>query len=1104
MSQTGNFSISTQAQPSEFLDLLETDWRPRLRGVSLVTEIEVSSETLAAAAQMLGVLYRRKVFQGKFQTMFDRWPGCVAVTMSGVAATAYRQGTFWPYWWEACGYLDGTSQDQATWGQGFIRALKTFDLPTFPEMPWKYLGPIVMHSGIPTFCLEDFFRLLLQRRAQDPALDAEALLTWSVGRQHRLNTLDEPAQRFIRYGTDYAVDVLDRCLDLMERLRASDPDLDGLGLPTRFIAEAQELAANGRLELNHGELSEVRRSRTERPRLSLDPFGQGVLITLPPVGDTPDGMARWNVTVDGLQTIVRSRSLWVGAAEGAPSTTFAVAQPARTAHVSLYGSSHEVELEIVDPADPLLVFTETGRHLPRHLALPPDTVWVLHPKDRRLVHNVAPHEVIESPLPIGWDGWRLVQLSLEGVAWLGLDGDDSRRLVRGHSKPRIVTGEPTPGVTTPYGSAVFSEPPSIWLPAERETTWLVDIRPSSGGPSVFTGSFTVSEPTMISDELWAALPRPILGAFQVTVRGPIGRNARRSVVIAESLAARCTPQIRLFNHAGLAPGQATVTAGSGMRVEPTMLTFTSHELEHVITCSTDHETEPFIVAPPHMRVLVEETEQSPRWHAGPLRLVTENVENIGSLCIEVPSVDKLSPIEVLVGGRSVQEVASSGRGRYHLNRAATTLKAHHSADLILPFLGRAVPVASVRPAKLASAVTYHEEHLVLEDGVWVDGLTAGIYLTTAPWREPEIIPVEKDCSIPLPQHLINAGRMHVRLAVQDPWLWDEWPRWPHPREIFTCDAPGRYSGDDEETAISGYLAGMNQLPSQISQLERLWTIIDLANRIDYPSAKRRINETSAILRQHSHAIRVLSEAALPPDRTIVALITTGLAAAPVHGFRESDYDLWRQYPAIAALLTSPALPGEATEDSDLLANIEAQCGKTAVRLLRGEVDPHAEAGRFDHNAEWMAQQSPEQLEAMWRAAHVVPAALLDEDTRVEAARQLFSKRTSYDARDVADQSNRVIRESVSIKLTEYRGLEKCVEARCHPQRRDGWLALPAVSIAFALIARIAARGHGGCQFLEREFRPLWRSIAKISPELTTIDLVLAELLVAGRTGKPDK
>jgi hypothetical protein len=95
----------------------------------------------------------------------------------------------------------------------------------------------------------------------------------------------------------------------------------------------------------------------------------------------------------------------------------------------------------------------------------------------------------------------------------------------------------------------------------------------------------------------------------------------------------------------------------------------------------------------------------------------------------------------------------------------------------------------------------------------------------------------------------------------------------------------------------------------------------------------------------------------------------------------------------------------------------------------------------------------------------------------------------------------VLREALAIRVTEYRGLERYIETRCHPQRRDGWVSLPAMSIACAMIARIAARGHEGCQHLEREFRPLWRALAKIAPDLTALDLVRAELLITGRASK---
>ncbi|WP_433515279.1 hypothetical protein ACQP2T_06465 [Nonomuraea sp. CA-143628] len=961
------------------------------------------------------------------------------------------------------------------------------------------MGPILMHAGIPTFCLDDFFALLLRRRAQDPATDADALLAWATARETRLHSLDVPARRFIRNGTDFAVDVIDRCLDLLDRMRSPESDLGGLGLPVRFIERAQELIEQGRLDLGRGTATPPRLTQVERPRLALDPFGQGVQIVLPPVGEAPDGTARWNVTVDGVPNLVKSRPLWVGAAEGAPTTSFPLTRPARVAQISLQGTEHETEIGIVDSGDPLLIFTESGRQLQSHLGVPPDAVWFLHPRDREVVADAPPRIVAESPLPVGWDGWRLAQVALEGATWVALSGDGVRsRPIRGHSKPRVITGDPVPGVTTPYGSPVYCEPPVVWLPAETPTTWLIDVRSATGDEKFLTRRFTVEEPTEISEELWAGLPRPLLGAFEVTVRGPIGRNARRTVSIGEGLALRCTPPVRLFNGDGLVPGEASLTCEAGMTIDRPAISYSPVERERVVTCTTSGETEPLIVAPPSMRVLVEEASSSPQWNAGPVRLHTEGFGDADALLIEVPGIDALPPLQVQAGRRVIQEIAPSGRGRYNLRRAQDTVQEYRSIDLVLPLASVPVLVGSVRPARLAAGMTAAGKSLLLDECVWVENLTAGLYLCTAPWREPEIIPVEKDGSIPLPDDLVNAGRMHVRLAVEDPWVSSEWPRWPHPREMLVCEAPGHYEGGDaEDLQLSSYLAGTDAFPAKVSRLDRLWTIVDLANRIDHSTAGRWIEDSAALLRNHPEAIRSVPDACLPPDRAVVALITTGLAASKVDHCVASDIALWRKAPVAAALLTGPLL-ADAAEDFDLLAEVRAECGESALAILRGEDDPYASAGLFDMGAELMARQDPEMLESLWSAAQVVPSALLDEDTRVTAARLLFDQRNCRDGRKLADQAERVVREGLVLRNNEFRAVGKYVAARCHPKRLHGWVSLPAMSIALALIARMAAHGHADCRVLEERFRFLWRMLAKIAPVLTTIDLVRAELIVAAR------
>ena len=64
----------------------------------------------------------------------------------------------------------------------------------------------------------------------------------------------------------------------------------------------QELVAEGRLDprMPVAESRRDRGPRTERPRIGLDPFGRGVEVVLPAIGDSPDGSAIWHITADGL------------------------------------------------------------------------------------------------------------------------------------------------------------------------------------------------------------------------------------------------------------------------------------------------------------------------------------------------------------------------------------------------------------------------------------------------------------------------------------------------------------------------------------------------------------------------------------------------------------------------------------------------------------------------------------------------------------------------------------------------------------------------------------------------------------------------------------
>lgn len=1080
---------------SELVRIREGEWSGRLRGCSLVAEFEVREEHSGQVAQALGRLYAKRAGTRQAERMFIDWPACVAVAITGIAARDYRQGELWPEIWAGLKF-QGDADDRAVWGRGFLAALDSLGMHTFPELPMPYLGPILMHTGIPTYCLEDYFRLVIQRRATERGLDSEEFLTWATGGQNRLGPLDQPARRFLEYGTEYALDFTERTFDLLDRLRVPAPDLDSVGLPPRVMARAQELAAEGRLDLRAPRTGSSGRNQTERPRIGLDPFGRGIEVILPAVGETPDGYALWSVTADGVTTTVRSQAQWAGVAEAAPSTAFTLLQPVRTVVVAMAGSAHQIELQVVDPNAPMLVFTEGGRRLATNVPLPPDVVWVAHPDEYELAADSPLRVTIEGQLPLGWNGWRLRQISLDGVRSLELKGvPATRRAVRGHTRPRIVTGTPVPGVATPYGTRVHAQVPEVWLPggARSQTAWTVEIRPIGGAASI-SETYTVNEPVTVT-ELWDRLPRPLLGSFDVVVRGPLGRGTSRTVFVAEGLGVRFTPRVRVFDPAGLANARAELTTAIGAQADPQVLTFGTSERASVVEYHAGPQSEPLVVTPPHLQVMHERADQPLVWSAGPLRISADVfADEPGALLVRVPEAKSVPVLQMVVGGRVVQDVPPSGQpqegtARFNLLRIADTVAAHQQAELVLE-VGGFVRVAAVRPRQLAARVERDGDRLRLADFVPIVGLTAGVYAVTAPWREPWVEPVAQDGTICLPEELRHAGPLLVALQVDDPWAPVEWPRWPE-RYLVVGGEGHLASADPEETALSRFAAGEGAIPEHISDLRRVWTLIHLARKRRMASDVQPFLGVCARPVQHrpGDAILALADLSLEPDQTVIAVISSGLAATalpdPAHASEARQ--LWPVAPVLGALAGS-------LSDPDCFDAAERQCGASLREITHQGTDRHATVGRFGPEAELMIHMDPQQIERIWRAAQIVPQTLLDPDTRAAAARRLFDHRADSGLRDVSKTAAAVVQTALRL-LSNRPRLRAHIEARRNPGGKGGWLAIPTASAAFAILARLAARGDVACASAEQQFRPDWERLAQSAPDLVTIDLILAELLI---------
>ena len=514
------------------------------------------------------------------------------------------------------------------------------------EWAETFLGSLAT-LGVPAPAGDPLETVLAHAAVTESSLPEFLRLAGAGAPEQELAALDPAVAALLRLraGTGF----VERCRALMELLSENDEpgaeDLADLSLPGRVIDAARTVAA-------------ASPGPGGRPPLRLDPFGRGVL--------TRD--------VDP-------------------------ADPGRDEAGSWTPMSPD---EVTDPPGPLLAFDADGE--PIAAVLPPEAVWLVHPEDRALRADTAPRVLVASRLPLTWKGWRLVQLDLSGIAWLELDpaGEDvpRRHIVRGRSRPRLVTGAPVPGIHTTDGLAVFGTLPTVRLPAGN-TRWQVEVRRPGSGRVL--GAAEASGDRWDPERLWDRVPRPLLGELVVTVTALDAAPAaglRRAVFMAEGLDVSYSPALRLTDDAGLDAAEAVLSSPPGMTASPCAAMIAAGVTGIEVACVAGPVVLPLRVTPPHCRIRIEPEPGSAgaptAWHSlGPLQLETADLIRGGALCLDLPGAAADPPIDVVTARGVVQVLEPSKRGSYPLRRMLDTVSAHGGADLRITVGARTAVIARI-------------------------------------------------------------------------------------------------------------------------------------------------------------------------------------------------------------------------------------------------------------------------------------------------------------------------------------------------------------------------------------------------------------------------
>jgi hypothetical protein len=1085
--------------PREWVSRANEKYGPLLRSVGLVCEVAVSDKISRNAAHALGTLWVQD--RENAVRMMRLHPSAVLLALTGAAVHGYEAGAFWVPFAERCGVaIEGP--DQAKWGEAFLTGLDRFGLPTFPGFPKKNLGPILMHAGIPNYCLPDYFRAL-DAATRAVGGDAQDVTDWIIKQaDSALVNVDRPVVRFIEHAGEYAADFVGRTLDLIHNLVADVP-ISQSGLRMEIQDAAGSYVEN--LGGNHRQRSSFRSRRVARPTVILDPYSGELTLKLPPLPRI-DFDFTWRVSIDGTERRVRPSEDLGGRSIGAQEASTPLDRPIRRISVSADVLDVDHTIELFSDDEPLIAFDQDGGLLSLRRALPAGPVWLLfHSPDRSSEPDFASGIRLEEGSPSGWLGWRLALVDLDGIQRIRLTPKGRTYEVQAQSRARLDDGRVT--WLRSAGLSVMTTRPTAHLPSGLATKWTITVTDEQTGNESLTVIETDETHGPRNVDPFISFTLPVVGVYDIKVSGPLGRGARRRFAVAEGLTIEPGTVWRPLVNGGLAPVDL-LFQGEGLSVNPAQVHIdaSSDSAEVAITCKSNYLT--CLARPPAMSVTTEHDGRPKPWRNGLVRVRTEELAAT-RLLIRVPPGASCSPLFVFDTNRELQEIrasqgATSEFQSFSLASMADTAAAHPVTDLYVDINGHRCRVARVQPTQIARGAEIDGESIQLVD--FTGGSVAvRVWSVLEPWHGRWDADVPPEGLVSLPHHLIGRGPLAVTWERHDPWEWSDPPAFPPEGEFRILDAPLDQSAASP-AAIALHSGTVSVEPVSAAAA---WSLLGMRFHVAQRFLPWRTVHalTADLAATPSHALAALADAALGSDEAVRALIQSRVAWQPLTMSADlSDYELTgilRRAPLAGALLTIPRLadPNAPQVLPRAWAECTAQFGDAFLHIITGRPDPAINQGGMKEGK--VLDHMPDDIRLPLLASfRCVPKAVLDGDARRLVAVNLFDNRHHQAFKEAGRDARQDITES--IRLCEDWGLtegQSLIAHRDDPAGKGGWVALSAASAAFAIMARLASRGDDrASSYLDRRWGS-WMELARGAPDHVTLDLILAEAMVAAHTAE---
>ncbi len=1092
-----------QLTPGEWLASAEKLWRPQLESAGLAIEVLADIDKTTKASQAFGMLYHASPKRG--YRALQQHPAALVMAFTGVATAVYEGGRFWPGFWETCGHK-ATQADQIDWGAALLRGLRILGLPTFPGLPKSILGPLLLHTGIPNYCLPDYFQVL-EVGMRRVGADADALVQWAIPRlDTTFANIDMPVRRFLQYGGEYAVDFVDQSLDALLAL-TDDPDtVVNSMIPERVVDAARGFLATDRARAR----SIKQRAGKTKPRITivLDPYAGELQLRLPAL-DAYDDYLVWNIAADGATSTIRPLIATSGWTVSVLESSWRIDKPIRNISVSADELDDSLDLALVRDQDPVLFFQEGGKLLPSHMALPPEPVWVLYALLDSKVGPAFSGHILRTELPpLGWTGWSLALVDLSDLHDVRLSPDHPAHSIRTQSRATLATQSERSWVSM-HGLPVQTTRPTLHLPDNISAHWRLRVIDLDSSVVLVDSMVDSHEEFHDAIDPFAQISGPIVGRFEVSIKGPFGRGVLRNLALVEDLTLDPNHPWRALSVSGLEPLSLAIS-GDGLSCTPALLDFGSDTSSLSATIDSHGRTAELTVSPPAMAVATLRSGIASRWSFGFVRIHLEDVADF-QLLVKIQPDTPPSDLQIRVGDAIVQSVSPAsksglGYANYALDVISDTARTHSGCDLFVVAAGSAIRVARIAPKLIASGATATDSSVTLTNFTG-GGVEVRVWSLFAPWIPAACGAVDPDGKFELPDEMAAQAPFVISWQRSDPWIPCEWPwmpfrQFPRMPGHLGCTVIQSTSVISRFSDPSRFLAGEIESAPEVNQGDA-WALLAMASSLPREYKWESVHVITASLRRDpDHAMRSLIDLPVSVGDRLSLLILSGVLWArststdTVHNIAEDSESLLRSEQLIGPLLVLSQLvvQSDVVHAADCWRMLRDLYGTEIVSILLGKGDPAFKGGSFA-TAKWLDNLDPGEQEKVLSQLRLVPRALLDVDSRTSAALALFQERDNIFLADVGrDGRERLKFQSAILRDWNWDSALALLQARADDQDRGGWLSLSAQSAAFALVARLAAQGdEQASMHLDTNFRH-WLALAQCAPQIVSTDLVLAEAM----------